>query len=839
MPHKKDESFLHLGVINFVRKFLYTAGTPLFFALQILAWTVLWLADQFLQIARAILFIIFGILETIIWFGELLTNFFSGKFLPVFHKLLHPPKVIYRHRGKIAEKIFSSAATLRDGFTQIIPAFRQQFRLRLSFLSAFRLPTLSLTHLTLPRRRPAPVRFRKTKPGRPALFSRSFLLVLLGFAFCFFLLFLPFWIISTLGKLPDPRLLAVRDIPLSTKIYDRNGDLLYQIYADENRTLVSLDTLPPYVAQATVAIEDKNFYHHPGFDPQGIIRAALANTNGESVQGGSTITQQLVKTVFLTPEKTLERKIKEIILSFWAERLFSKKQILTMYLNQVAYGGAAYGIEEGARTYFGKPAHDLSLPEAALLAGLPSAPSAYSPFGAHPEMAKTRQRQVLAAMREQGYITPEEAVTAEQTELRFARQATLIKAPHFVMYVKDYLVKKYGIRAMERGGLEVTTSLDYPTYEAVAKMLKDGVEAQRGLNVGNGAALVTKPKTGEILAMVGSIDFFNLAHDGNVNVTIAPRSPGSSIKPLNYALALEKGILTPSTIISDSPVIYRTAGAPDYIPVNYDNRFHGQVTARVALASSYNIPAVKVLEKNGLRNFLDFARKMGITTWTDPSRFGLALTLGGGEVTMVDMANAYSAFANGGSKVNLNPVLLVKDYRGQILEDNRSYTKSEQVISAPTAFLIANILADDAARIPTFGPGSALNIAKHTVSVKTGTTQDKRDNWTIGFTPTYLAAVWVGNNDNSPMSPYLESGNTGAAAIWNPIMTYLLKDLPDEPIAKPEGVVAVQICAYNGLLPCENCPSLRTEYFIKGTEPKRACKISPEEAQKQREEAEK
>jgi 1A family penicillin-binding protein len=702
---------------------------------------------------------------------------------------------------------------LRASFWALREVKRLQKRARKK-IKAFKFPKLVLPKITLPR-------LSLPKIVLPQKLTYLFI----GAAATFFFVFVPYWVSSELDQLPNPKLLAARDIPVSTKIYDRNGTLLYEIYADENRSLVNLSQLPKYVVDATIAIEDKNFYRHAGVDLQGIARAAVANASGETVQGGSTITQQLIKSALLTPERTWQRKIREVILSFWAERLYSKEEILRMYLNQIPYGGAAYGIEAAAETYFAKPAQNLTLGEAAYLAGLISAPTTYSPFGLHPELARGRQEQVLAAMVNQGLVQPTQATAALAEPVKLATTLTEIKAPHFVMYVRDYLTKKYGIRTVEQGGLDVITSLDYPTYEMTLKAVKDGVTAQKNLNVGNGAALVTNPKTGEILAMVGSTDFFDLANDGNVNVTLAARSPGSSIKPLNYALAFEKNLITPSTIIDDSPVNYK-----GYSPKNYDNRFHGRVTVRTALASSYNIPAVKILDKNGVGNFIDFAKKLGITTFDDPSRFGLALTLGGGEVTMTDMATAYSAFANEGVKTNLNPILKITDYRGKVLEENN--VEGEKVMSSQTAFLISNILADNSARTPAFGPASALVIPGHTVSVKTGTTQDKRDNWTIGYTPSVLAAVWVGNNDNSPMSPYLESGNTGAAAIWHPIMVSLLQDQPDQEATRPDEIVPVRVCTLNGLLPCENCPSVRTEYFRRGTEPKSACKFTKEEVEK-------
>ena len=535
--------------------------------------------------------------------------------------------------------------------------------------------------------------------------------------------------------------------------------------------MVELSDLPKYVLEATIASEDKNFYHHLGVDPVGIIRAAWANyRNSGVIQGGSTITQQLIKSTLLSPERSVSRKIKEIILAFWAERIYNKEEILKMYLNQIPYGGAAYGIEEAAKTYFNKPAKELTLAEATLLAGLPSSPSTYSPFGPHPELAKNRQIQVIQNMLDQGYIDPITANQIKDAPLLYNNIETSIKSPHFVMFVKDYLIKNYGVRAVERGGLEVKTTLDYRLYEATQKILRDGVIRQKYLNVGNGAVLITNPNTVEILTMIGSVDFFDTKNDGNVNVTLANRSPGSAIKPLNYGLAFEKKLITPETILDDSPITYKFSHSPDYTPNNYDNWFHGSVSAKIALASSYNIPAVKILEKNGVQNFIDFAQKMGISTWTEKNRFGLALTLGGGEVTMTDLATAYVVFSNQGVRVDLTPILSIKDYRGRILDVPK--TTPARVISSDTASIVSSILSDDNARSATFGRGSALDIPGF--AVKTGTTKEKRDNWTIGYNQSWLVAVWVGNNDNSPMSPYLESGNTGAAAIWNPIFNYLL-----------------------------------------------------------------
>lgn len=638
--------------------------------------------------------------------------------------------------------------------------------------------------------------------------------------------------------LPSPRSLASQPIPLTTHIRDRYGTELYKIYNNQNRTLVKLNDLPPYLKEAIISIEDKDFYHHSGFSWTGTVRAAWRVVSGDRIEGGSTITQQLVKTSLLTPERTVRRKLKELVLSFAVEGIYSKDQILEMYLNRVSFGGATYGIEEAAQTYFGKPASQLDLSQATLLAGLPASPTTYSPFGNHPELAKSRQQEVLRRMVANGYISWDQAEKASAQDLKFHPPGGDIVAPHFVMYIKDLLAQKYGSDIIEQGGLDVTTSLDLPIQQAAQQIVSEEVAKIQYLHITNGDALITKPSTGEILAMVGSTDYFDLSHDGNVNVTLALRQPGSSIKPINYALALTKGF-TAASIIDDSPITYNNPGQPSYSPANYDNRYHGRVTLRTALGSSYNIPAVKILAANGINSMIDLGQKMGITSWSDRSRFGLALTLGGGEVTMTDMALVYGVFANGGNRVDLHPILSVKDSQGHVLEDFRCPTAykanivnaisateitscpSQSVIPSPVAFIVNDILADNSARSPTFGPNSLLKIPGHAVAVKTGTTNNLRDNWTIGYTPQYLAAVWVGNNDSTPMS-YVASGVTGASPIWNRIITYLVKDKPDVPFTPPPGISKVNICPQTGELACSAC-SGKSEYFISGTEPKSAC----------------
>ncbi|MBI4062318.1 PBP1A family penicillin-binding protein [Candidatus Gottesmanbacteria bacterium] len=634
-------------------------------------------------------------------------------------------------------------------------------------------------------------------------FAQRFQYFMMGATFIIAFVFVPFVTYYWLRTLPNPRLLTGRDIEVTTKIYDRNGVLLYEIYTDQNRTPVALSEISDVVKHATIAIEDKNFYRHLGFSLGGIARATREMMVAGRVQGGSTITQQLIKSALLTPEVTVSRKIREIFLAFWAERLYTKNQILEMYLNQVPYGGTAWGIEAASQAYFGISVRDVNLAQAALLAGLPAAPSEYSPFGSHPQKAFERQAQVLARMVEERYITQEDMSQALATPVHISAPRNGLRAPHFVMYVRNLLEKKYGSRMVDRGGLRIVTSLDVLLQEKVQEIVTSQVNKLASLQVGNGAALVTNPKTGEVLAMVGSRDYFDLTRDGNVNVTTSLRQPGSSIKLVTYSAALENG-MTAANLLDDSPITYPQLGGPAYTPVNYDGRFHGRVTLRNALGNSYNVPAVKTLATIGLPTMIEKGRQMGITSWKDESRFGLSLTLGGGEVLMTDMAVAYGTLANLGQRVDLMPILQVTDYTGRRLEHNSAH--KTPAVKPEVAWIIGDILRDNAARSAAFGPNSTLVIPGKSVSVKTGTTNEKRDNWTIGFTPSYVAAVWVGNNNNAPMHPTLTSGITGAAPIWHDIMVELLNDKPDEVPPKPEGVVP---------LPCYG----RTEYFVRGTEP--------------------
>lgn len=623
--------------------------------------------------------------------------------------------------------------------------------------------------------------------------------------------------------LPSPQKLSQRPQSLTTKIYDRNDKLLYKIYRGENRTPVTLGELPTFVIQSTIAIEDKDFYHHRGLSWRGILRAVYQNLILGKKTGGSTITQQLVKNALLTPEKSWRRKIKEAILALLVEKKFSKDQILEMYFNEVGYGGSSYGIEEASQKYFGKQAAELSLAEASLLAGLPASPTRASPFGHNPELAKERQATVLKRMVEDGYITERQMEETLKQKISFAPQETTILAPHFVMYVKDLLVQKYGEKMVEEGGLEVKTSLDLNIQEAAQKIVKEEIAKLGNLHITNGAALVTNPKTGEILAMVGSKDYFANDVDGNVNVTTSQRQPGSSIKPVNYSIALENGFTT-ATLLDDSPITYKIPGQPPYSPENYDRRFHGQIPLRIALGSSYNVPAVKVLAAFGVKRMIERGKEMGITSWDDPSRYGLSLTLGGGEVKMVDMAVVYGVLANNGIRVDLNPILKVKNSSGKVLEKSPQ-GKETPVLNPGVAFLLTNILSDNQARTPAFGANSQLNIPNRSIAVKTGTTQNMRDNWTIGYTPSRLVAIWVGNNNSSSMS-YVASGVTGASPIWRKIMDNLLVNQPVENFPKPDEIKEMEICTLTGTLTCKGCPSVKKEYFLTGTEPAFAC--SPE-----------
>ncbi len=649
-----------------------------------------------------------------------------------------------------------------------------------------------------------------------------------------------------LKDIPNPGKLVKTPAPISTKILDRNGKLLYEVYSDFRRTPISSQDIPNFVKQATIAIEDKNFYKHHGLDTIAIIRAAFNTIRGKRLEGGSTITQQLVKNSLLSdPSRTITRKVKEAILALATEVYYNKDQILELYLNHAPYGGTVYGIETAAQTYFGKSAKQLDLAESALLAGLPQSPTRYSPFGAKPELAINRQHEVLRRMQEDGYITADQSEAAKNEKLNFLKKNITINAPHFSLMVRDALVQKYGEDKVNLGGLKVTTTLDLDLQNYVQASLSAEMKKISKLRISNGAAIVTHPNTGEIIALVGSKDYYDDEIDGQVNVVTSLRQPGSSIKPLNYATGLLLGWPTSTTYL-DVPTCFNVSGQKQYCPKNYDNSFRGPVSMRQSLANSLNIPAVKQLALNGLDSFIATASAMGISSWTDPSRYGLSLTLGGGEVTMYDMAKAFSTFANQGVSVPLVSVLKVESFEGQVLEEylpektanlvsvmplnwtdfwhqtsSNPLLPTDPKVTLPleVSFIISDILADNGARSAAFGASSKLVVPGHTVSVKTGTTNDLKDNWTIGYTPDYLVATWVGNNDNSSMS-YVASGVTGASPIWNTIMKKVLQNVKDKPLSKPELITNFQVCNLTGLLAQqENQCESHSEYFIQGVLP--------------------
>lgn len=641
----------------------------------------------------------------------------------------------------------------------------------------------------LPRRRPAgrPKRFR---------FPKKLKIVLLSFVFIIFIISYTFFILTAAYELPTPERLNYSNKPLTTEFYDRNGTLLYRFYDGGNRSLVKLSDIPKDLIQATVAIEDQNFYHHIGIDPPAIARAFYRNMINHSQEGASTITQQLIKNSLLTPEKSYVRKIREAILALWAERIYSKDQILQMYFNEAPYGGSIVGVAAASETYFGKTPPQLTLSESAYLAGLPASPTEFSPYGTTPDLAKMRQKEVLGRMVKMGNIGQTQADSAFAQDLNIRPLINDIQAPHFVFYVRDLLMNKYGSRVVSQGGLKIYTSLDLKIQHEVEEVVRNEVEKLDSLNVRNGAAMVIDAQSGQILAMVGSRDY-HYPGFGNFNVTLSPRQPGSSIKPVTYTAAFEKGY-SPNTIILDTPVTFKDEWGNVYSPVNYDGIFHGPVTLKQALGSSLNIPAVKLLATVGIDSFAKKARDLGITTFDNHKRFGLSITLGGADVKMIEMMGVYDAFSQKGRYIKPTGILKVTDSQGNILEEYEP--KKTQVLSPQIAYLITNILTDDNARKMAFGTNSLLNIPGFEVAVKTGTSDNKRDNWTFGYTPKYVVGVWVGNPDNSPMNPALTSGITGAAPIWNKIVHKLLDGTKPLAFEKPGALEEAQVA---GILPKE------------------------------------
>jgi 1A family penicillin-binding protein len=589
--------------------------------------------------------------------------------------------------------------------------------------------------------------------------------------------------------LPNPNQLMERTIAQSTKIYDRTGEhILYDIHGDEQRTMIELKDLPNYVKWATIAIEDKDFYHHKGISFWGILRGVgWQAVRGRSIQGGSTLTQQFVKNAILTSERKITRKIKEWILAWRIEKKFTKDQILQMYLNEIPYGSTAYGVEAAARRYFGVSAKDLSLAQAAVLAALPQAPSYYS---THRDALIGRQRKVLKNMVEQGYITEEEAEKARNEEIKFAPPQANITAPHFVMYVKELLTEKYGEKTVEQGGLKIYTTLDLYKQniaeEAIAEWWKKNQDPKNASSTTFGAtnaSLVSiDPKTGQIIAMVGSRDYFNDAIDGQVNIATSDRQPGSSLKPLVYATLFTKGY-TPNTILYDVVTNFSADPKNPYEPKNFNLKEYGPLQIKKALGGSLNVPAVKATYLAGLDTVVELAKKFGYTTLEDKERFGLSFALGGAEVKLLEHVNGYAVFAREGKYHPLGAILKVEDSSGKTLEEWKP--EEENVLDENVARMINDILSDNSNRAFMFGEQNNLLLPNRPVAAKTGTTNEYHDAWTMGYTPSLAAGVWVGNSDNTAMKKGSSAANA-AGPIWNYYMKKVLGDTPVEEFKKPE-----------------------------------------------------
>ncbi|MDO5561577.1 MAG: transglycosylase domain-containing protein [bacterium] len=658
----------------------------------------------------------------------------------------------------------------------------------------------------------------------PLLYWRNFVFILAIILVAGILIFtVIFFVIAK--DLPAPGQ-VVRSDGFSTRIFDRNGILLYDFYQDQRREPVDISQISQNLINATVAVEDKDFYNHGGFDYLTILRIPYYYLTQNRVVGGSTLTQQLTKMMLLTNERKVIRKFRELILSMQIEEMFTKEEILEMYLNEAPYGGNIVGASLAAKTLFQTPVSDLSIAQAAVLAGLPQSPSRYSPYAGKTDengeyLWKVRAQAVLRRMLEDSYIGEfayQEAL-AELDTFEFVPQYGEIKAPHFVFYVEEQLREIYGDEMVDGGGLQVYTTLDWNLQASVEAIVKEEVEAVENLGISNGAALVIEPQTGEILAMAGSKDFYNQEIDGQFNVTAnetALRQPGSSIKPLVYLALIEQQGANPSTVFADVPTTFTTdEKATPYTPRNYDGKFRGLVSLRESLGNSYNIPAVKALAQVGLENFLSFAYKSGLSTLAPTpanlQNLGLSLALGGGEIRMIELSEVYASFANGGYKVEPVSILEVQNVQNQTLFKYVP-TQGEQIFDEKAVFLINNILTDNGARTAAFGANSQLN-TKLPIAVKTGTTNNLKDNWTVGWSQSFLVHTWVGNNDGSPMKSVV-SGITGASPIWRQIVNALV-DLGYETPAweMPAGVEKITVDAISGY-PAHDDFATKEDYFI-------------------------
>jgi penicillin-binding protein 1C len=631
--------------------------------------------------------------------------------------------------------------------------------------------------------------------------------------------------------LPSIDSLAGKSLTPSVRITDRNGRLLYEIIpqAGGRNTVLTIENLPQCIKDATIAVEDKHFYTNPGIDLTGILRALWINIRGgQTIAGGSTITQQVARNVLLSEdertERTLRRKLREAVLAWQMTQKLSKDEILALYLNQINYGGMAYGVEAASQTYFGKPARELLLPECALLAGLPQAPGVYNPF-TNPDLARQRQVIVLGLMEKEGYITSQERAGAESTPLSYNPTPYPIEAPHFIWLIKDQLDGLVSNGSLQPGqSLVVRTTLDLDAQHFAEATLKRRIESftnkEGGLshNVNNAALVALNPQDGEILALVGSADFFDESIHGALNMATSPRQTGSAFKPFVYALALDPARSThwtAATSILDVSTTFPLRDASPYTPLNYDESEHGPVSVRTALGSSLNIPAVKTLQAVGIEDTIDLARRLGITSLQDAGNYDLSLALGGGQISLLELSTAYGALANNGYFTGNRAILEIHDADGNLLyEPDR--TPPIQIFDPRVAWLISDILSDDSARARGFGLNSTLKLDR-TAAVKTGTTSNFHDNWTIGYTPDLLVGVWVGNSGYEAM--HNVTGLTGAAPIWHEVMRGLLQGQSDHPFARPDGLTSITVCDLSGLLPTPACPHTDSEWFIAGTEP--------------------
>ncbi|MES2060091.1 MAG: PBP1A family penicillin-binding protein [Patescibacteria group bacterium] len=594
-------------------------------------------------------------------------------------------------------------------------------------------------------------------------------------------------------QIPDIASFEQRILGQSTKIYDRTGTiLLYDLSQNMRRTAIPFDQISPYLKEASISIEDEDFYQHSGIKISSIIRSFLVDVfSMKFSQGGSTITQQVVKNALLTRQKTIQRKIQEIFLAIKLDRTLTKDQILNLYLNDSSYGGTIYGVEEASQAYFGKDANDLTPAEAAYLAALPQSPTYYSPYGSHRDELDQRKDLVLQKMHTLKYLTDKQYTDAKAEKIVFQPNVSGgIKAPHFVMYIKQYLEEHYGDQMLTDGGLKVITTLNYDLEKHAEEIVNKYALTDAKLYHATNAALVTiDAPTGQILTMVGSRDYFDKEIDGNYNVATAKRQPGSSFKPFVYAAAFNMGY-RPETTLYDLPIQFGTECAADdlsdtppcYAPQDYDGKWRGPISIRNALAGSINLPAVETLYLVGMNNAIDLAEKMGISTLADRSRFGLSLVLGGGEVTLTDMTGAYSVFANSGVKHPTTGILKIQDKAGNVLEEYSE--QSEEVLPKDTALLISDVLSDNTARTPVFGAHSSLYFGDRDVAAKTGTTNDYRDTWVVGYTPQVTVGAWMGNNDNTPIARQV--AGYIVAPMWHEYMNYLLTTLPDQKFEAPE-----------------------------------------------------